>query len=77
MTDYQGQAVYGAAYMVQADPSRLCPYYDGQIFTYPSGGSYLITCGSAPGTAGGQGVPKSTTNVAGKSCERQRAFESC
>lgn len=41
-----GQAVYAAAYILQASPGTLCPFYDGQNFTSnPGGVTYTIRCG--------------------------------
>lgn len=38
-------AEYGAAYLVQASPNYLCPYYNGTYYTDASGGVYYILCG--------------------------------
>ena len=40
-----GQTVYAAAYLLQASPGTLCPFYDGQNFTSDAGVTYTIRCG--------------------------------
>ena len=61
------QAVYGSAYLLQAAPGAVCPYYDGQTFNDFNGVSYSAMCGyrAATTTAGAaQGaVPVATTLV--------------
>lgn len=37
--------VYAAAYLLQSSPTLLCPYYNGQYYTDPSGVTYYIMCG--------------------------------
>jgi hypothetical protein len=40
-----GQNVYGAAYLIQAAPGTLCPFYDGTTFTDAWGGTFVVRCG--------------------------------
>jgi hypothetical protein len=42
------QTVYAAAYLIQAAPGLLCPFYDNSVFNDNWGGSYSVKCGSQP-----------------------------
>lgn len=36
---------YAAVYLLQASPTLLCPYYNGLIYSDPSGQQWQIFCG--------------------------------
>lgn len=42
--------VYGSAYLLQAAPGLLCPFYDNQVFNDNWGESYNVKCGYEPVT---------------------------
>jgi len=60
-----GQAVYAAAYLLQASPGTLCPFYDGKSFTSNTGVLYTIRCGYQGKVGGGYPYASalSTTSV--------------
>lgn len=60
-----GQTVYAAAYLLQASPGTLCPFYDNKNFTSDAGVTYTIRCGYQGKTGGGAPYASvvSTTSV--------------
>lgn len=36
---------YAAAYLLQASPTQLCPYYNNTIYSDPSGNQWQVYCG--------------------------------
>ena len=58
------QQIYGAAYIVQAAPGTLCPFYDQQYFTDFNGITYFVQCGYQPNVAAGFGTARVTSTVA-------------
>ncbi|KAK3722887.1 hypothetical protein LTR37_002032 [Vermiconidia calcicola] len=59
-----GQNVYGAAYLLQASPDTICPFYDGQTFTDNWGVAYNVRCGYGAATTAGAGTVVRSTAVA-------------
>lgn len=59
---------YAAVYLLQSSPSLLCPYYNGQIYSDPSGQQWQVYCGYANSGA----TAASTTRAASKLTKRER-----
>lgn len=60
-----GQTVYAAAYLLQASPGTLCPFFNNRNFTSDAGVTYTVRCGyqGRVGNAAPYASAISTTSV--------------